>query len=129
MYRDTTASFPDDKMVLGRDLGPAIDVGPAMTHKVLKSNGQTIYRSTVRALTDDKMSDEDMKRQRQVFDSNVRSFLGAAITPKEMASDPNMVCRSMRTRLRSNYTKMTMMVRKTTYQTSMTLTQTRTTNT
>ena len=91
MYRDTTASFPDDKMVLGRDLGPAIDVGPAMTRKVLKSNGQTIYRSTVRALTDDEMSDEDMKRQRQVFDSNVRSFLGAAITPKEMASDPDMV--------------------------------------
>ena len=76
MYRNTTASFPDDKMVLGRDLGPAIDVGPAMTRKVLKSNGQTIYRSTVRALTDDEMSDEDMKRQRKVFDSNVRSFLG-----------------------------------------------------
>ena len=37
------------------------------------------------------MSDEDVKRQRQIFDSNVRSFLGAAITLKEMASDPNMV--------------------------------------
>ena len=87
MYRDTTASFPDDKMVLGRDLGPAIDVGPAMTRKVLKSNGQTIYRSTVRALTDDEMSDEDMKRQRQVFNSNVRSFLGVAITPKLLWDD------------------------------------------
>ena len=37
------------------------------------------------------MSDEDVKRQRQVFDSNVQSFLGAAITSKEMASDPDMV--------------------------------------
>ena len=47
MYRDTTSSFPEDKMVLGRDLGPAIDVGPAMTQKVLKSTGQTIYWSIV----------------------------------------------------------------------------------
>ena len=37
------------------------------------------------------MSDEDIKRQRQIFDSNVRSFLGTAITKKEMASDPDMV--------------------------------------
>ena len=35
MYRDTTASFPEDKMVLGCNLGPAIDVSPAMTRKVL----------------------------------------------------------------------------------------------
>jgi hypothetical protein len=96
MYRDATASFPEDKMVLGRNLGPAINVGPAMTQKVLESNGQTIYWSTiywstVPALTDDKMSNKDKKRQQQVFHSNVQSFLGAAITPKEMASDPDMV--------------------------------------
>ncbi|KAI2489517.1 hypothetical protein MHU86_25076 [Fragilaria crotonensis] len=34
MFRDTSTTYPDDKMVLGRDLGPAIDIGPAMTRKV-----------------------------------------------------------------------------------------------
>ena len=34
MFRDTSVTYPDDSMVLGRDLGPA------MTWKVLKSNWQ-----------------------------------------------------------------------------------------
>ncbi|KAI2494564.1 hypothetical protein MHU86_19979 [Fragilaria crotonensis] len=55
-------------MVLGRDLGPAIDIGPAMTRKVLKENGQVVYRSTVRLLTQDEMSDDD--------EAQTRSFHG-----------------------------------------------------
>ena len=47
MFRDTSVPFPDDQMVLGRDLGPAIDIGPAMTHKILKETGHIVYRSTV----------------------------------------------------------------------------------
>jgi hypothetical protein len=30
MFWDTFIKFPEDNMVLGRDLGPAIDIGPAM---------------------------------------------------------------------------------------------------
>jgi hypothetical protein len=30
-------------MVLGRDLGPAKDIEPAMTRKVLKANGKVVY--------------------------------------------------------------------------------------
>ena len=48
MFRDTSVSFPEDELVLGRDLGPAIDIGPAMTRKILKANGQVVFRSTVR---------------------------------------------------------------------------------
>ena len=47
VFRDTSVSYPDDTMVLGRDLGPAIDIGPAMTWKILKANGKVVYRSTV----------------------------------------------------------------------------------
>jgi hypothetical protein len=39
MFRDNVPTFPDDKLVLGRYLGPATDVGSAMTAKILKSNG------------------------------------------------------------------------------------------
>jgi hypothetical protein len=44
LFRDTSATYPDDIMVLGRDLGPAIDIGPAMTRTVLKANGEVVYR-------------------------------------------------------------------------------------
>ena len=39
MYNDATWSFPDPKWVLGRYLGPAIDVGSAMTAKILRITG------------------------------------------------------------------------------------------
>ena len=46
MFRDGNISYPGDKEVLGRYLGPSIDVGPAMTAKMLKENGQVVHRST-----------------------------------------------------------------------------------
>jgi hypothetical protein len=61
MFRDTSLSYPDTPLVLGRDLGPAIDIGPAMTRKILKENGKVVYRSTVRSLLPDEIADEDMK--------------------------------------------------------------------
>jgi hypothetical protein len=45
-FRDVVAPFPQDKMKLGRYIGPSVDIGPAMTAKVLKSNGQVIHTST-----------------------------------------------------------------------------------
>jgi hypothetical protein len=41
-YRDTAASFPVSKIQLGRDLGAAIDIGPVMSRKILKANGQVL---------------------------------------------------------------------------------------
>jgi hypothetical protein len=33
MYRDNIPSYPDDKLILGRYLGPATDIGSALTAK------------------------------------------------------------------------------------------------
>jgi hypothetical protein len=52
MCRDNIPTFPDHKLILGRYLGPATDVGLALTTKMLKSNGQVVYRLTLRHLTD-----------------------------------------------------------------------------
>lgn len=41
-FRDTANSFPEDPFVLGRDLGPAIDIGPAMARYILKQNGEVV---------------------------------------------------------------------------------------
>ncbi len=47
MFRDNTPTFPDDKLIHGRYLGPVTDIESALTAKILKSNGQVIYRSTL----------------------------------------------------------------------------------
>ena len=49
------ASFPDPGEELGRWLGPAIDIGPVMTSKIIKKNGQVLHLSTYRPLSDDKI--------------------------------------------------------------------------
>ena len=58
-FRDTKAPFPDNKYALGRYLGPSVDVGPAMTAKMLKANGQILHRTTYRALTDHELNDKE----------------------------------------------------------------------
>ena len=44
-------SYPEYNLVLGRYLGPTLDVGPAMCAKILKHNGRVVPRSTLRTLT------------------------------------------------------------------------------
>jgi len=43
MFCDEPVHYPDDNPVLGRFLGIAINNGPAMTAKLLKSNGEVVY--------------------------------------------------------------------------------------
>jgi hypothetical protein len=52
MFSDNVPTFPDVKLILGQYLGPTINVGSAMTVKILKSNGQTICRLTLWHLND-----------------------------------------------------------------------------
>jgi hypothetical protein len=47
MFRDNVPAYPDNKMTLGRYLGPATDTGSALTSKILKANGQFVCRTTV----------------------------------------------------------------------------------
>ena len=46
MFRDETVPFADEVLKLGYYLGPGMDVGPAVTAKILIENGQVLYRST-----------------------------------------------------------------------------------
>ena len=52
MLRDQPVAFPDDNLVLGRYLRPVINVGPALNAKIIKANGEVVYRLTYHALTD-----------------------------------------------------------------------------
>lgn len=67
MYCDTSVTYQDETMVLGRDLGPAIDIGPAMTWKVLEANEKVVYRSTARSHTPNEIADTTAKTAREKF--------------------------------------------------------------
>jgi hypothetical protein len=63
-------AFPDLKEVLGRYLGPSIDVGPAMTAKILKAN----------SLTEQDWVDEVERKARDEFDEKVKIRLGGPMS-------------------------------------------------
>jgi hypothetical protein len=87
MFRDTAVAFPGSKEVLGRYLGPSIDIGPAMSAKILKANAEVVYRSTYRSLTDKELVDEDHRKEREAFDLRVADRLGSAWTAHDFVDE------------------------------------------
>ena len=51
MFFQPKEAYPEDKMFIGRWLGPATDVGTDITYKVLRPDGGYVCRSTVRYWT------------------------------------------------------------------------------
>jgi hypothetical protein len=88
-FRDTAAKFPVSKIQLGRDLGAAIDIGPAMTRKILKQNGSIMYRSSVRPLTQDEMQSPTEKKEREEFDIAIEEKFGPAMNKDDFQNDPD----------------------------------------
>ena len=87
MFRDTSVRFPEDKLVLGRYLGPSTDVGPAMTAKILKANGQVRHCSTYRGLTQDEVDSPVHKKARDEFDASVAEKLGDQMTNGDLVEN------------------------------------------
>ena len=89
MFLDTSVSLPEDYMVLGRDLGPSIDSGPAMARKILKENRKAVVRSTVRLLTRDEIMDLVQAKKCQDFDESLNEALVEPLTEEDLAGDPD----------------------------------------
>ena len=87
MYHDSAIKFPEDKLCLGRYLGPSIDVGPAMTAKILKPNGNTRYVSTYRPLTNDELESPEMKSKMTQFDKQIHEVLGPSATITDLKEE------------------------------------------
>jgi hypothetical protein len=90
MYNDHMDHGAEAKWTLGRDLGPALDVGTAMTRKFLKPNGEFVYRMTSRPLTPEEWADPEHKAQREAFDKSVHEHLGPGYTWDEIDADPEV---------------------------------------
>ena len=80
MYIDSACSYPDDKWVLGRYLGPAIDTGSMMTSKILRHTGNHVCRSTIRPLREDELTNPAQIKQREQWDQLLHDKLGQPAT-------------------------------------------------
>jgi hypothetical protein len=87
--RDTEAKFPVSKIQLGRDLVAAIDIGPAMTRKIMKQNGSGMYRSSSRSLTQDEIQSPTEQKERQEFDMAIEERFGPAMNKDDFQDDPD----------------------------------------
>jgi hypothetical protein len=83
MFRDNVPTFPDVKLTLGQYLRPATDVGSALTTKILKSNGQTVCRSTLRHLNFKEIHCPIHQEMHRVFNETITHHLG----PNAMEQD------------------------------------------
>ena len=72
---------------MGRDLGPAIDVGPAMTRKILNAKGNVIYRSTVQSLTEDEKKSPDEIEAQKEYNRLVKKRQGNSMKMEELESE------------------------------------------
>ena len=86
-FRDTKVPYPQDKLVLGRYLGPSADIGPAMTAKILKQNGQYVHRTTLRGLTEEETRDPEEIKARSLFDEEIERRLGPSAKPEHFEAD------------------------------------------
>jgi hypothetical protein len=77
------------KIQLGRDLGAAIDIGPAMTRKTLKQNGSVMYISSVRPLTLDEIQSPTEQKEREEFDIAIEEKFGPAMNKEDFQNDPD----------------------------------------
>jgi hypothetical protein len=87
MFCDNELSYPDDKLVLGRYLGSAIDTGSALTAKILKLNGVFVCRSTLRHLTDEELDSSVHKDMRRKFDESIEHHLGPVALPQDFPTE------------------------------------------
>ena len=68
-------------------MGPATNVGSALTTKLLKSNGQTVCRSTLRHLNDEEIHCPIHQEMRRVFDETIANHLGSNATDQDFPAE------------------------------------------
>jgi hypothetical protein len=85
LFNDSRTHFPDDKVVLGRYLGPTDpEAGSVMTAKILKANGEVVRRNTYRHIRQEEFESEEYKLLRADFDKTVAQRLGDAMNEDDV---------------------------------------------
>ena len=86
-YREHTASFPLQRDILGRVLGPASGEGNEMCQWILKANGRVVPRRTAIPLTLAQQNSHTEKEKRVLFDALIAKRWGTSISPTKHPID------------------------------------------
>jgi hypothetical protein len=88
-FHDTVnmIAFPDDRLTLGRYLGPATDVGLAPTAKILKQNSQYVCHSTLRHLMLEETLCTVQIAVRAHFDNMITKPIGRKSVPGDFPAE------------------------------------------
>ncbi len=62
-----TVDYPNEPLHLGKYLGPSVDMGPAMTAKILQHNGKVVYQSIYQPLTIEEHADNTKQQDMVTF--------------------------------------------------------------
>jgi hypothetical protein len=87
MFRDNVPTFPEVKLTLGQYLGPATDVGSALTAKILKPNVQTVCRSTLWHLKNEEIHCPIHQEMRRVFNETIAHHLEPNATEQNFLAE------------------------------------------
>ena len=83
-FNDTDrAQFSEDKVVLGRYLGPT---EPEVGFKILTATGEVVRRNSLRRLSEEERSSDANRKEREKFDEAVASRLGEPFKESELSS-------------------------------------------
>jgi hypothetical protein len=77
------------KIQLGRNLGATTYIGPAMARKILKKNGNVMYRISVRPLTPDEIKSPTKNKELEEFDIAIEKKFGTAMDKNDFKDDPD----------------------------------------
>jgi hypothetical protein len=83
MFRDNVPTSPEVKLTLGQYLGPVTNVGSALTAKILKSNGQTVCRSTLQHLDNQEIHCLIHQEMCREFNESITHHLGSTTTEQD----------------------------------------------
>ena len=84
-------SFPFNREVLGRVLGPAKSTGNKMAQWILKANGNVIPRRSSRPLKTDEIHSIDEQKKREIFDGLIERRWGTSINPPPNSDKENQL--------------------------------------
>ena len=82
-FYDKSSSFPEQREVLGRVLGPAENAGNQMALWILKQNGEIVPRQTVRRLSAGELNSSVEEEKRKAFDVSIFNRYGDGIVAKQ----------------------------------------------
>ncbi len=84
MHCRGTIDYWDEPLCQGNYLEPGIDVGPAMTAKILQHNGKVVYCSTYCPLAIEEQANHAVKQDMATLRETTEERLGAELTHAEL---------------------------------------------